>query len=219
MFLKKDNSIKWKWLLVGALITAVLIVFCMSWFDVFFISHSYNFDLESWNVLEHIFDPKVWLFVTAIWAGAGFIKMLMKSKKSLLSNLKYKNLKKHISKNKGALVFISVFMASLIGYVLKFGIGRQRPVFFEALGQTGYNPFVNSWGFHSMPSGHAIVSFAGLVMIGMLYPKLKPYTWTVAIFIGLSRVLSGYHFPSDVLLGAFLGLVIADLVKSFFCKR
>ena len=92
-------------------------------------------------------------------------------------------------------------MAGVIGGALKFAIGRMRPVFLETLGQTGFYPFTNEWAFNSMPSGHAVASFAGLVMIGLLNPKWKWLTWTLAIVIGVSRIAIGDHFPSDVFVG------------------
>ncbi len=95
-------------------------------------------------------------------------------------------------------------------------MGRARPIFFEALGQTGFYPINFDWAFNSMPSGHTAASFAGLVMLGMLFPKIKPATWTIAIIIGASRVCYGAHWPTDVILGAFIGMVSADIIKSFF---
>ena len=70
-----------------------------------------------------------------------------------------------------------------------------------------------------MPSGHTAATFAGLVMIGMLAPKYKPLTWTLAIIVGVSRVAYGAHWPSDVILGAFIGMVAADIVKYWAFKR
>ena len=100
-----------------------------------------------------------------------------------------------------------------------FRSGRFRPIFFEALGVTGFRPFSFEWAFNSMPSGHAAATFAGLVMVGMLAPRLKPVTWTLAIIVGASRVAYGAHWPTDVLLGAFIGIVAADLIKWLAFKR
>jgi membrane-associated phospholipid phosphatase len=56
-------------------------------------------------------------------------------------------------------------------------------------------------------------------MIGMLFPKIKWATWTIAIVIGASRVCCGAHWPTDVVLGAFLGMVSADIVKALLLGR
>ena len=84
---------------------------------------------------------------------------------------------------------------------------------------TGFFPPSLDWAFNSMPSGHTAVSFAGLVMVGMLAPKYKVLTWTLAVVIGVSRVAVGAHWPSDVILGAFIGMVIADIVKWKLLKK
>ncbi len=88
----------------------------------------------------------------------------------------------------------------------------MRPIFFEALNQTGFYPFNDEWAFNSIPSGHTAASFAGLVMVGLLYPKYKWATWTGAIIIGASRICHGAHWPTDVILGAFVGMVAADVI-------
>ena len=84
---------------------------------------------------------------------------------------------------------------------------------------TGFFPPSLDWAFNSMPSGHTTICFAGLVMVGMLAPKYKALTWTLAIVIGLSRVAIGAHWPSDVILGAFIGMAIADIVKGTLLKK
>ena len=115
-------------------------------------------------------------------------------------------------------VFCSVVSAFLTTGILKVLIGRSRPVLFEALGNTYFVPGTFEHVFNSMPSGHTAVSFAGLVMIGMLFPRIKWATWTMAIIIGLSRIYVGAHWMSDVIFGAFVGMVCADIVK-YVLKR
>lgn len=109
---------------------------------------------------------------------------------------------------------MSVLSASIVGKALKIIIGRMRPLFFEALDKTGFVPFSTDWAFNSMPSGHTFASFAGLIMLGLLAPRIKWFTWSLAIIIGISRVCIGAHWPSDVILGAFIGMVAADFAKS-----
>jgi membrane-associated phospholipid phosphatase len=221
MFLRKDNTLKWNRI---AFALAAVIVLCLAgifWFDKPLYLFLRQFDWQIWGLIGTVSDDKVWLSAFGAAALLIFGKSLIKSKDKSPKQTKQFSLKKIIanfidkSKNNQAfLIFCSIFLAGAVSAVLKFGLGRARPVFFEALGHTGFYPFSFDWAFNSMPSGHAAASFAGLVMIGLLFPRIKWATWTVAIIIGVSRVCHGSHWPTDVLLGAFIGMLSADIVKN-----
>jgi membrane-associated phospholipid phosphatase len=116
-------------------------------------------------------------------------------------------------------VFLSVLSAFVATGMLKYVIGRMRPVFFDALGQVGFVPFTNEWAFNSMPSGHAAAGFAGLCAIGAMFPRARWWALVLAAAIGISRVCVGAHFPSDVILGAFIGLCAASWVGQEFLQK
>ena len=105
-------------------------------------------------------------------------------------------------------------MAILTSGILKVLIGRSRPIIYEALDATFFVPGTFESVFNSMPSGHTAVSFAGLVMIGMLLSRIKWATWGLAIIISLSRVYIGAHWVGDVILGAFIGMYFGALTGS-----
>ncbi|MBN1325119.1 MAG: phosphatase PAP2 family protein [Alphaproteobacteria bacterium] len=226
MFLEKNNIVKWNLILIAFAITVILCLVGVLWFDKPLFLFFRNFNWSVWNNFDTIFATKVWLIVSAGFSVAFFIKNTLKTKSKNKKHTKKLNLKNIINNfieksktNSGFLIFCSVFFASLISGFLKFGFGRQRPIFYEALGQSGFYPMTNEWAFNSMPSGHTTASFAGLVMIGLLFPKYKWATWTLAIIIGLSRISFGAHFPSDVILGAFIGMISADIIKSVFYNK
>jgi undecaprenyl-diphosphatase len=75
---------------------------------------------------------------------------------------------------------------------------------------------------YSMPSGHALSSFAfalPLVYLTRDYIALvwRLYPLLLASLIAFSRVYLGVHYPSDVLagalLGAFMGLALSSLYQ------
>ena len=49
-------------------------------------------------------------------------------------------------------------------------------------------------------------------------PTMSDKTSTIAIVIGVSRVYVGAHCVSDVIIGAFIGMVCADFAKALLKK-
>jgi undecaprenyl-diphosphatase len=66
----------------------------------------------------------------------------------------------------------------------------------------------------SFPSGHTMTAFSIALVVSYFYPTLEWPLYFLAISIGLSRVVLGMHFLSDVLAGAVLGsaLGVASIV-------
>jgi undecaprenyl-diphosphatase len=65
----------------------------------------------------------------------------------------------------------------------------------------------------SFPSGHASSSAAGALMLSSAWPPGAPAFWLLAAGISVSRVYLGVHYPSDVLAGFAVGLLLAWFVR------
>ena len=57
----------------------------------------------------------------------------------------------------------------------------------------------------SFPSGHTMSAFSIALVVSYFYPTLQWPLYFLAVSIGLSRIVLGMHFLSDVLAGAVLG--------------
>jgi undecaprenyl-diphosphatase len=66
----------------------------------------------------------------------------------------------------------------------------------------------------SFPSGHTMTAFSIALVVTYFYPTLEWPLYFLALSIGLSRIVLGMHFLSDVLAGALLGsaLGLASIV-------
>ena len=63
-----------------------------------------------------------------------------------------------------------------------------------------------------MPSSHTAHAVVLGVFLARLYPPLKPMAVTLVVLVGVSRVLLGAHYPSDVVVGGAVAWVITDWV-------
>lgn len=216
MFLRKNNTLKWNWIGWGAIITILLVLLGIFGFDkILFdlinnpscnvnVPDTSNFVCDIALLFSVLFDWKLWLFGTFTSVMIFFIVTAIRNE----NDFRYAFIK--IKNSYAFYVFSSIVFAGIITKLLKIIIGRARPIFADPM---MFNSFSDTSVFHSMPSGHTAMAFAGLVMIGMLYPKIKWATWTLAIIAGVSRIYVGVHWPADVILAAFIGMVCADIVK------
>lgn len=60
----------------------------------------------------------------------------------------------------------------------------------------------------SFPSSHGVNHFAGAVFLSNFYPRLSLAFYGSAFIISLSRIFVGVHYPSDVLAGITIGILI-----------
>lgn len=210
---------------MAMVIVAILMAVGIARFDVPVLMFLRQFDGVFWRVAGAIFDDKVWAACFFVAVALVYVQNTIKTKSNpwnLIKRFKIGGVLRDFwlkTKNSHAfLIFCSIFVTGVIVQVVKVFIGRARPILFEQVDVRGFFPPSFYWEYNSMPSGHTAISFAALVMIGMLYPRAKVFTWSLAILIGVSRICVGAHWPTDVILGAFIGMLVADFTKAFIMR-
>ncbi len=112
--------------------------------------------------------------------------------------------------------FILILVLTIVvTTAIKYLVDRSRPcvdVSFGARTLPGYGCATEP--DPSLPSGHASRAFAlaGLVALRFRW-RAGSAAMAFATLVGLSRVYLGLHWPSDVLVGAFVGIGMALLVE------
>jgi membrane-associated phospholipid phosphatase len=131
----------------------------------------------------------------------------------------------------GTIGLASGVVASILTQIPKQGFHRQRP--YTTANDPGlwWGPFHNgreklTWsslknGFFSTEnqsfcSGHTSFAFASAAAVAHRFPDQRGVqiaSYGIASLVGLSRMYQGYHWTSDVLYGAMLGLASNWIVE------
>lgn len=108
----------------------------------------------------------------------------------------------------------AALLSNLASNTLKFAFDRARPDIIEHLDH------VNS---ASYPSGHATSAAVVYLLLAWLAPpRWRPLAWTLAatmiVLNGLSRIMLGVHWASDIVGGTMLGTAFA-LLGAWWASR
>lgn len=111
----------------------------------------------------------------------------------------------------------SLALSGIYVQILKFLTGRGRPVL--DLHSFSFMPFSTANNWHSFPSGHSTSCFALAATAAYFYPDKKNLWYLLAFFISFGRVISESHFPTDIMGGAFLGILSGYTTSRFIEKK
>jgi membrane-associated phospholipid phosphatase len=121
----------------------------------------------------------------------------------------------------------AVVVASVISQVIRLPLGRERPI---VRSNGGADPFVfrpfrgwNNRDYRAFPSIHAASGFAAAAVVSgevaRRWPAARwyvsPLAYGLAATPGLSRMYMNQHWASDVLMGAFIGVVTGQKIVRY----
>jgi membrane-associated phospholipid phosphatase len=116
-------------------------------------------------------------------------------------------------------LFVAVAFSGLLTDLLKAFFGRARPTLLFHRGFYSFSFFQNSARMWSFPSGHANTIFALATTGYLVAPRGWFFYFSVAVLVAASRVVLGDHYPSDVILGAYLGVLTTHCLRQVFLDR
>lgn len=107
------------------------------------------------------------------------------------------------------LVFWIAPSSYLLKMLLKIVFGRANTrVWLQEPGLYGFHWFQMREGCEGFPSGHMLVIVTLLAAAWRLYPVSRPLCLCTGILLGAALVVTNYHFVSDVIAGAYLGVLV-----------
>lgn len=172
----------------------------------------YDFDFAVLDALQKIHSTFLNVFLGIftylgeggiVWIAAAVVMLLIPKKRAVGICLGQ------------SLITMLLFSEMLLKHIVQ----RPRPYFLHpwidiiVVRETSY----------SFPSGHTCSSFTAATVIFMYNKKLGIAAYICAALIGFSRLYFYVHYPTDVICGALLGLIIGFTVtramRKYFLPR
>ncbi|WP_350344929.1 phosphatase PAP2 family protein [Proteinivorax tanatarense] len=107
-----------------------------------------------------------------------------------------------------------IFITYTVNQLLRRLVERERPFVVN-----DFSSMIEHSASYSFPSNHAAMSFIVALTIYRLNRKLGRCFLVLAGLVSLSRVYVGVHYPSDIIAGAVLAILIFKIMELFFDKN
>ncbi|NKB45830.1 MAG: phosphatase PAP2 family protein [Alphaproteobacteria bacterium] len=200
------------WLL---LVFAVAMVFILFW-DV---PLAWYFETE--------LDPSIHRFMgrvteaanSAIWFGLAIVGLLCSVLFARVSQDPDRIMRFQLQARAWTFMMLSMVTAAALLNFLKLAIGRYRPRYLFNDDLSGFEPFGVALKMASLPSGHAQSIWSAMIALAFLTPRYTPVYIAVAITVSVSRFVTAVHFVSDVIVGSFLSIAVAVLMRRWFERK
>ncbi|WP_198928681.1 lipid A 1-phosphatase LpxE [Rhizobium sp. AC44/96] len=118
----------------------------------------------------------------------------------------------------GGYLLTSIALSGLVANLLKRLIGRARPEHFQEYGIFSFSP-LSGHSFESFPSGHATTIGAFFAAFALLFPRYRIAFLACALWLGMTRVMVGAHYPSDVIAGLALGGWFSMMLATVYARH
>ncbi len=110
-------------------------------------------------------------------------------------------------------IFSGFFARYAVVEVIRLFFYRPRPFVDNLSGA-----LINHETTSSFPSGHAAFFFALSTIVFCYNRKAGYFFFITSFFIGFSRIVSAVHWPTDIIVGAIIGVLTGLIVIKIFKK-
>ncbi len=105
------------------------------------------------------------------------------------------------------LMIVAIALDFILVTAVKDIVARERP--YQVL---DVRQLVPEEANKSFPSNHVQISFLLSAIVFIFYRKLGIGLFLISLFIGFGRIYLGVHYPSDVLGGTIIGILLSLLI-------
>lgn len=163
------------------------------------------------KVLTELGGGRIWYTV----AGGAFLLWRLQARWSRQETEEAQLL---TTRSRAALWLLTAMLGSgLLVEGLKIAFGRIRPRLLFEQNLYGLEPFNGlDWARQSFPSGHSQTIWVVVTVLVRLWPNCRLAFIVIGGIVSASRVATTVHYLSDVIMGAFLGIACAMLLRDFF---
>ena len=127
--------------------------------------------------------------------------------------------KRRMIRERALFAFTAIALTGGLVHIPKFLFGRARPRLFVHEDIWGLSPINFGEAYYhyaSFPSGHSTTAGALTMALCLIWPRLSVLWVPLGLLVGVSRVMVGAHYPSDVAAGLFLGGAMTVWIRTWF---
>lgn len=111
-------------------------------------------------------------------------------------------------------------LAYFLKCIFKYVFGRTNTRFWlENRVCDDFHWFHGGGNYGGFPSGHMTVFSAFFAAVWIFYPRYRSISIGILLVLAIALVATDYHFLSDVIAGAYLGLVVTWLTRLYYEKK
>jgi len=113
------------------------------------------------------------------------------------------------------LIAITVPLAHVVKVIAKFVFGRINTRYWlHHPTANEFHWFHGSANFSGFPSGHMAVFTVLTIALSIYYPRYQSFYIACLTLLALALIVTNYHFLSDILAGAYAGLIVHSVTYS-----